>query len=67
LGGAQEGDEMRAIRIVAFSLNLLLLFTTGVFIVQRGTRWEEAPIILLMTTVLLASMLAILEMNRRRI
>jgi hypothetical protein len=37
---------MRAIRIVAFSLNLLLLFTTRVFIVQRGTRWEEAPIIL---------------------
>jgi hypothetical protein len=49
LGAAEEGGEMTTIRIFAFALNLLLLFTTGVFIVQRGTRWDELPIILLMT------------------
>jgi hypothetical protein len=59
------GKKMKAIRIVAFALNLLLLFTTGVLIVQRGTRWDEAPIILLMTTAPLVSMFAILEMKRR--
>ena len=37
---------MRAIRVVAFTLNVLLLFTIGVSIVQRGTRIEEQPIIL---------------------
>jgi len=58
---------MKAIRIVAFSLNLLLLFTTGVFIVQRGTRVEELPIIFLMTAAPIASLFAILELNRRRI
>jgi hypothetical protein len=58
---------MKVIRIVAFALNVLLLFTTGVFIVQRGTRIEEAPIILLMAAAPLMSMFAILEMNRRRI
>jgi hypothetical protein len=58
---------MKAIRITAFSLNLLLLFTTGVFIVQRGTRLEELPIIALMAAAPLVSMFAILEMNRRRI
>ena len=63
----EKGDEMKAIRIVAFALNLLLLFTTGVFIVQRGTRIEEAPIIVLMTAAPLVSMFAILEMNRRSI
>jgi len=43
-----------------------VLFTTGVFIVQRGTRTEEAPIIFLMTAAPFMSMFAILEMNRRR-
>jgi len=52
---------------VAFSLNLLLLFTTGVFIVQRGTRLEELPIIVLMAAAPIASLFAILELNRRRI
>jgi hypothetical protein len=52
---------------VAFALNLLLLFTTGVFIVQRGTRWNEAPIIVLIAAAPLASMFAILEINRRMI
>jgi hypothetical protein len=33
---------MKAIRIVTFALNLLLLFTTGVFILQRGTRGAQA-------------------------
>jgi hypothetical protein len=46
---------------------LLLLFTTGVFILQRGTRVEEMPIIVLMTAAPLVSMFAILEMNRRKI
>jgi hypothetical protein len=49
---------MKTIRIVAFALNLLLLFTTGVFIVQRGTRVEEAPIIILMTLAPLVSLFA---------
>jgi hypothetical protein len=31
---------MKAIRIVAFAINPLLLFTRGVFILQRGTRVE---------------------------
>jgi hypothetical protein len=58
---------MKAVRTVAFALNLLLLFTTGVFLVQRGTRWDEAPIISLMTAAPLVSMFAILEMNRHRV
>jgi hypothetical protein len=53
--------------VVAFALNLLLLFTTGVFIVQRGTRIEEAPIIFLMTAAPIGSLFAILELKRRRI
>jgi hypothetical protein len=57
---------MKTIRIVAFAVNVLLLFTTGVFIVQRGTRWDEAPIIFLMATAPLVSMFAILELNGRR-
>jgi len=32
------GEKVKVIRVVAFALNLLLLFTTGVFIVERGTR-----------------------------
>lgn len=67
MGGAAEGEEMKAIRMVAFALNLLLLFTTGVFIAQRGTRIEELPIIVLMTAAPIASLFAILELNRRRI
>ena len=68
MGGEEESEQsMKTIRIVAFALNLLLLFTTGVFIVQRGTRLEEMPIIVLMAAAPLVSMFAILEMNRRRI
>ena len=51
--------------MVAFALNLFLLFTTGVFVVQRGTRRDEAPIIFLMTAAPVASLFAILELNRR--
>ncbi len=58
---------MKAIRIVAFALNVLLLFTTGAFIVQRGTRVEEAPIIFLMTAAPLVSLFAILELKRRNL
>jgi len=57
---------MKTIRIVAFALNLLLLFTTGVFIVQRGTRIEESPIIILMTLAPLVSLFALLEIRRRQ-
>jgi hypothetical protein len=49
---------MKVVRVVAFALNLLLLFTTGVFIVQRGTRMEEMPIIVLMASAPLVSMFA---------
>jgi hypothetical protein len=49
---------------VAFALNLLLLFTTGVFIVQRGTRMEEMPIIVLMTAAPLVSLFATLGLKR---
>jgi hypothetical protein len=57
---------LKTIRIVAFALNLLLLFTTGVFIVQRGTRVEEAPIIILMTLAPLVSLFALLEIKGRQ-
>jgi hypothetical protein len=57
---------VKVIRIVAFALNVLLLFTTGVFIVQRGTRMEEAPIIFLMTLAPLVSLFALLETKRRQ-
>jgi len=57
------GNESKIIRVVAFTLNLLLLFTTGVFIVQRGTMWEEAPIILLMTAAPHVSLFALLELS----
>ncbi|HEY6220596.1 MAG TPA: hypothetical protein VIV65_11130 [Gemmatimonadaceae bacterium] len=58
---------MTIIRRVAFVLNLLLLFTTGIFIVQRGTRMEEMPIIVLMAVAPLVSLLAILELKRRNL
>jgi hypothetical protein len=57
---------MTIIRRVAFVLNLLL-FTTGVFIVQRGTRMEEMPIIVLMAAAPLVSLFAILELKRRNL
>jgi hypothetical protein len=56
---------MKTIRIMAFVLNLLLLLTTLVFILQRGTRASEAPIIALMVAAPLVSLFALLELKRR--
>jgi hypothetical protein len=58
---------MKPIRIVAFGLTLLLLFTTGVLIIQRGTTWNEAAIISLMVSAPMMSLFALLEMKRRGI